>query len=1316
MRKKSWNDYGVSEVVGTILILGITVTLFAVVLFWVYSIPTPSPDLKVDFQATMTPIYENGVWDGANITMRHNGGETLLYPHTQIYINIRRGNTVYRDICKTRGYMTYGQDNGRYYGLIDGNDINWNAGERWTYTNHSIQENDEVEVMIIDTLKSVLLWQRTLQGVAGLNPPIFIEKWADDEPSTPSREVPKTGLQFSLYAKVIDPDDDLDVESVYCIITAFYGSSDFKENPQKMRDNGTGGDQVANDSIFTFTASWLVPQDLTWDGSVVIFNATDMAGHKTTSRLTLRVEQGPGGASPKKPTPPSSGAPPNLIYNGLQGFNLFNATEWDGYGYAANETRTFKEGEEVVVVVASALLKNSRGTHNEFFLYDPFSDLPPEPVVYGIVKIPDIDTQASNIQAFQYFQYVNGYNVFIYRFELNNASSVGINYYTSPAHPPNYYFARYPLEITLWDDMYPMPNKFHTTDSINITSNSGYMLTYPKLETFKDSGFSTPSTSFNHTDVVYVRITMKTVDSTYYLGNVVIQDYIGGTQVWKAPLDGRYVNQPICPVTGACNAGTVAVQMHTGTISYRFALNLSLANQDPWVPGTQNYALRILSIRDADEEYTLALQSQLTIYAPAFALDIAIVNDDIENRAWGTHDLSYYFENINGWDRWSNPAVRVLSGSSPPNAWIRGAAIRYLDFDLDGDLDLAGSFEQDNNDAWVYLFRRDLDSNGNTIWTPFILQNTGNELVTAIATGSIDRDTAAEIVVGTDSGKVWYYKNDGSWTKIDVDISRTTAVNSIDVGDFDGDRDTDIAVAREASGQKQVTWYPNLDGNGKFTTTLQTDYWKAEAESTTFGSIVTGDYTYTHESDSQREQLREETRTFSAMYSNDTAYQEASCNPGTIDSGSYLNTKTQDDTNEVLIETDSGGGTKKGMQCTWPISVPAGTTHRFLVDTHMSAGSSPNDPLRFYYSTSAGNPLQNFMFSVSNTTDTDYYHTFSGLPAGTVYITVTDSQQSNGETTDSAYIDHMYIETYIPGGTRSVLEHYWRLERLPNRPGSTYTMYVRGYRVDTGSEGDDFNFFYSTTGQAGPYSAAITVSSATETTYSYALPTSVAGAEVWIRVLDADRTNGKLQLADLYVNLLNITVQTPAGITGVDINLGSDASDGTALDAGNQNDDGNPTTLEYDDLAVGTANGNLFKIMGSAGGLVPPSGTFASPGGSISGVKLADCYLTDAGLEIVGASGSSVYIYAASGSTGTLRKTLNSPNSETIRALGAGDVDSDGDDDVVITTGGTNIGRIVYFRNNNGNWVYPSPPQFILGVPIWGIDLGDVSNSAHRGR
>jgi len=160
-------------------------------------------------------------------------------------------------------------------------------------------------------------------------------------------------------------------------------------------------------------------------------------------------------------------------------------------------------------------------------------------------------------------------------------------------------------------------------------------------------------------------------------------------------------------------------------------------------------------------------------------------------------------------------------------------------------------------------------------------------------------------------------------------------------------------------------------------------------------------------------------------------------------------------------------------------------------------------------------------------------------------------------------------------------------------------------------------------------------------------------------------------------------------------------------------------------VVIGTSGGNIYKIMGSSGGLQLPGGAFASPGGSISGVKFADCYsgTKGPGLEVVASTGAMIYIYKADATSGSVIITIanppgsSAPGSETIRSLAAGDVDGDRDDDIVV---GTVDGHIYYWRNNAGAWVSPTPNPdgFNLGtaIDIFDIDLGDVSNSKYLGR
>src|SRR3990172_13115903 len=95
---------GVSEVIGTILILAMTVLLFASIIVWVSAIPTPSASIRIDMDGALAPFYDNnGVWDGANFTARHRGGETLFAPETRVFFTVERAGSFTTEMLNTRG-------------------------------------------------------------------------------------------------------------------------------------------------------------------------------------------------------------------------------------------------------------------------------------------------------------------------------------------------------------------------------------------------------------------------------------------------------------------------------------------------------------------------------------------------------------------------------------------------------------------------------------------------------------------------------------------------------------------------------------------------------------------------------------------------------------------------------------------------------------------------------------------------------------------------------------------------------------------------------------------------------------------------------------------------------------------------------------------------------------------------------------------------------------------------------------------------------------------------------------------------------------
>ena len=281
----------VSEVVGTILILGMTVVLFSTIIIWVSSFPGPQSQLHVDVTSSLTPIYNAlGQEVGVNITLIHGGGEALLPISTMIYVTDQPAGKP-----PTTDRLTLHLFNGALAspnGLLDGTDSVWDIGERWAYKNFVDRSADSITVTVVDNSKGVVVWSAPLNPPPGVRPPVFVSVWTDGVPATLAPDPIQATLGFALYAKVMDPDGDLNVNSVYATITAWYGSGTACAFPLKMHDDGAAPDRVAGDGIFSLGNNVCMNSPyppLNWAGTYILLNATDLRGHQTVYRLQINV-------------------------------------------------------------------------------------------------------------------------------------------------------------------------------------------------------------------------------------------------------------------------------------------------------------------------------------------------------------------------------------------------------------------------------------------------------------------------------------------------------------------------------------------------------------------------------------------------------------------------------------------------------------------------------------------------------------------------------------------------------------------------------------------------------------------------------------------------------------------------------------------------------------------------------------------------------------------------------------------------------------------------------------------------------------------
>ncbi|MHC4087536.1 MAG: CBM35 domain-containing protein, partial [Planctomycetota bacterium] len=140
---------------------------------------------------------------------------------------------------------------------------------------------------------------------------------------------------------------------------------------------------------------------------------------------------------------------------------------------------------------------------------------------------------------------------------------------------------------------------------------------------------------------------------------------------------------------------------------------------------------------------------------------------------------------------------------------------------------------------------------------------------------------------------------------------------------------------------------------------------------------------------------------------------------GTVIGGSYLDTQASDNVYEAIQEIESGGNPNKRnsyLEHKWTINVTGGDSVTFFVEAYHTTNSEGDD---FIFAYSTDDVSYTNMVVVTKTADDDNQQSFV-LPSsisGTVYIRVTDSDQTQGnKALDTVYVDHMFIRSETGGG------------------------------------------------------------------------------------------------------------------------------------------------------------------------------------------------------------------------------------------------------------------------------------------------------------
>jgi len=752
---RRWSKAGVADVVGNLLILAITVVLFSTILLFVNNLPTPGERTSASLSGALVQV---GAGNTYLLNLTHQGGEVLNSDRTAIYIRVDGQAEPPGFPTGLRGNQI-SAPNPPNKGIGD----QWTTGETWSYQ-ITAGSNSEVVITVVDTGRNTVVWTGQLKAPIGQRAPLIQDVWADSDPTTTTRDIPREEMAFVIYATVSDPDGDEDLNPS----TIWLDASTVGRASPIYPDLNVSGTYRFNPSppffIYLGTSGY-------WDGRLFLVHATDDEGHEAVasfflSATTSNLEFEYNFRFNSTKAPFNGSAPPGLHYSGHQGFQIYNKTEYDRFFYngTAQESRTFEMTEYLTFVIASRVLTPAL-VQNTFIIWNGTS-VPP--------------TMLHNpTNPFRLSDYVNGW--YLYRYDLRLQGVPGMQ--------PG----RYPVEVRLTDSA---GTNFVVTDGITVRATGLPPVDYPALTVY-DENFVALKSSFQAYEKVGVNIRVGSTNepipspNKVIMGDVVVRDYTAGVQIWRAPLNGYQASGPIG-----------AVSRYDAT-NYRFVIDLAKADGDPWNPGSNDYSLQIKALVDNNEEYYLVLQGQLTVISASKRPDIVVGLVETGSNAWGTRDLADYYLNDNFWTRTTIQGSPQGEGTGS----ITGSQfnlVKFIDYNGDNSLDIAASASGLSADGRIHLYKRAFDASGNVVWArqtslPRIPSTTGDPVDMAV--GSLDSDGDPEIAV-VYSGSVGYYNNNGTWgspNAVGIKHASLTNAKFVRIVDVDGDGFNDLVVLTKTS-------------------------------------------------------------------------------------------------------------------------------------------------------------------------------------------------------------------------------------------------------------------------------------------------------------------------------------------------------------------------------------------------------------------------------------------------------------------------------------------------------------------------------------
>lgn len=1243
---------GVSEVIGTVLMLSMTVMVFSGIILFVNTLTGPGDQTYVN----LVPAIERTNPNNGIVYITHAGGQPLSALTTTIIIQVNGSNFP----------LTIDD------GLVPSNG-NWVTGQRWAvpFTGNQLSQNATVQVLVVDGKTNAIVLIAVVQrgvGIGGAFPII------GNAQVIPDGYVYNTGVHlYRVRVVAVDYDNDLPKTGVSVQLSALgCGQVD-----QTLADTGFG--------VFE-SPSWSNVSGCLPAGTYYVnVTAVDLAGHTTRGRLAFEVR------SQTVVGPFTTGIGPFgwSFNNRFQAFEIYEATEWDTKRFNGTATRDFVKGQTVVVVVASQFLKNI-DLQNDLMLYSPVG-LPIRALVYGGGN-PTAATRPSSTAAFNFDEFVGGYFVYVARFNTNSAA-YGFNGSQLSA-------GAYNLDITLrTSNLAPPDNRFQTATQINVTDTLGGPLpNYPRLGFYKDKNLTQPSNMFNFTELVYVKITVATTDGTAVFGAVTVADYQGHIQIFAPP-----GNAPVSDYT-----------IRNSTV-YSFVIDLSSPNRDLWVFEQNAYGFTLSQLIDADEKYALSGQLIIT-GPKWGADVVSAMREWRNFRNDRVYSLMYENDNQGNWPENNVATISSGARRDPRWAGRDMLDVAAADMDGDGSLDAVEGSSSGfvllfrNVDGVGHNWDSAIIDNFNgpdviSVAAGRIDADQFNDVVAGTDNGQVwwykNDGSWIPLICDRTQGRrnCQAGSSEDSAPKLIANYGSGVRVEDLKLADMNKDGTNDLVASFS---NNFIRVYYN-DGFGHFGVQNTNDY-NFTAETAVQGT-VTNSYTSTQSSNNAYETIREVNGTGLAT----TSYSpegEVMSLYGQVETGSYANTLALDGAPfEVLSETfyqsesrwlirNSSSGSGPGQQYSFG-TIPSLSGSDFATVTVSAFVSTGTEAIEVRYKVGSSGSPSSVLGTFTETTLTTKTFTLAGFTGGFLYIVLQDKDTSSGDSSSGGdakqtkvSIDMVRVDVAKAGGTTGRLEHKWQSATIPSG-GDAYRFFLEANHT-ANDETDDMAFEWSTT-TSGPWSPLLTVTNTgDDNTYqNLVLPATVGGTQIWVRATDTNRTANGTFLDTLSVDHMFVRrYYTVPIITNV-----STGSSMKEVVIGDMNNDTN-----NDIVSVRSAGGVIFygPSFNTSTSLPTPATAYGIDIGYINGDNKLDV--------VIGEDSQLVHVFTNGANwTRTTFADLSVVRNTRTTYVRIGDVDGDNFDDVVLAT---YDGDVLFYRHLQGvGWSLEIVDNLTRRINT--IDIGD---------